>query len=106
VWRVVIWDDPIGINEIINLIIVGLISGSAVGLTLKWADPYTDWRRVIIIAGGWILAVCLGLMLSPRISLPSELLSIFARFAITGLIVGAVGSAIMFWQLGQLKKTE
>ena len=106
VWRVIIWDEPIGINEIINLVIIGSIGGFATGLTLKWADLYIDWKQVIIIAGGWILAVLLGLMLTVRIILPSELLSIFARFAITGLIVGALGSAIMFWQLGQLKKTE
>ena len=102
-WRVVIWDEPIGFNEIINLIFVGLFSGSIIGLTLKWAEPSTNWQRVIIISGGWVLAICLGFILSPNVILPTEIMSIFTRFAVTGLVSGAIGAGIMFWQLGQQK---
>lgn len=105
-WRLVVWDEPIGINELANLIIIGVISGSVIGLILKWADPPTKWKKVVIIAGGWVLAFCLGFIFSPRIYLPGEISSIFVRFAVTGLVIGAIGSGIMFWQLGQHKKIE
>jgi hypothetical protein len=106
IWEVVVWERSIEINEIIVLIITGLIGGSATGLALKWAKPLTDWRYVFIIAGGWALAITIGFILSPKYFLSSELSSIFARFTVTGLMIGAIGSGIMFWQLGQLKKAD
>lgn len=103
---VLIWDEPIGFITIIAPVIIGLIGGSATGLILKWADPLTNWRDVMVIAGGWAFAMSIGLILSPKIHLSTDLLSILARFSVTGLVTGAIGSGIMFWQLGQLKKTE
>ena len=105
-WHVVIWDSSIEINEIITLIIIGGIGGFATGLTLKWADPSTNWQNVVVITGGWILAISLGLIFSPKIHLPIDIMSILARFAVTGILTGAIGSGIMFWQLGQLKKAD
>jgi len=105
-WRLVVWDEPIGINELASLVIIGLISGSVIGVTLKWADPPTKWKQAFIIIGGWVLAFCLGFILQPKLYLPGEIMSIFVRFAVIGLVIGAVGSGIIFWQLGQIKKTE
>lgn len=105
-FAVIVWDNPLELSTIINTVIMGLIGGSATGLTLKWAFPHTKWQQVFIIAGGWALALTIGIILSPKIAIISHYISVFTRFAVTGLMIGALGSGIMFWQLGLLKKAE
>lgn len=102
----IVWDNPLDFSTIINAVIMGLIGGSATGLTLKWAYPPIKWQQVFIIAGGWALAMTIGIILSPKIAIISHEISVFIRFAITGVLIGTVGAVIMFWQLGQHKKIE
>ncbi len=103
------WNGPIGPEQWFELAVAGLISGGITALVLRWAKVITRWQQVLIIAGGWGIAMALGVNLAgyliPWLRTGWDG-SYINRFFVTGLLTGALGAGIMFWALGKTTPAE
>jgi hypothetical protein len=86
-------------DYVVTFLILGFAGGIGMGVALKWAGVYTDWRQALLSTLPW------GVGLTVLVYLSILLNQIFYRLFIAGLLVGAVGAWGIFWQK-QAPQTE
>jgi hypothetical protein len=85
------------------LILSGFFGGLTISVILKWVVPDSTWKDILIISGGWSMAMLLGFIFSPYLfpyldSGWDYSTSINCFFI--GFFAGALGSWIMYWKIG------
>ena len=77
----------------VDLLVLGGAGGIGMGVALKWAGVFTQWRQALVSAAVWtggivVLAFISAILLQITVD----------RLFVTGLLVGAVGAWGIFWQ--------
>ena len=87
----VIWrQDPITYNEYLigEPLLAWPLGGLITVLVLRWAMPKIGWTGLLIILGGWILAGILA-----------RLMFYMSFGSLNTAVPGALGGAVMLWQI-------
>ena len=95
----------------IVLFIIGAIGGLISGLALWWAELSISWKRVLIVAIGWAIGWVIGwasIFATADAIYETfgwgELIADIIILAICGVICGAIGGGVMFWQLSRARR--
>ena len=86
------------IGTVAGLALAGILGGLVTALVLRWAIPSMQETQLLLLIGGWSVAWSIG-------SIISWIASRNIVSPIGWALSGAVGSSIMFWQLGKVYGT-
>ena len=87
-------------NSLIELTLGVAVAGLVTGLSIYWKEWVKQWKRIMIISIGWAVGSFIAnVVISPITQPLSAINDLVVWSGIWGVLAGAIGGGIMFWQL-------